>query len=90
MQTGSHSGGGMKVTVVNVGVVFDVGVSCGVVLVMYGVVVLPVVVLVVVVSHGTHRATGQQASASQTTRSYPSGHGQSPSSTHLLETHSQA
>ena len=67
MQTGSHSGGGMKVTVVCVGGVVLVVVSLGVT-VTYGVVVLTVVDLVVV-SQATHRATGQQASASQMTRS---------------------
>lgn len=67
MQTGSHSGGGMKVTVVCVGGVVLVVVSLGVT-VTYGVVVLTVVDLVVV-SQATHRATGQQASASQITRS---------------------
>ena len=69
MQTGSHSGGGMKVTVVCVGgVVLVVLVVSPGVTVTYGVVVLTVVDLVVV-SQATHRATGQQASASQMTRS---------------------
>ena len=57
----------MKVTVVCVGGVVLVVVSLGVT-VTYGVVVLTVVDLVVV-SQATHRATGQQASASQITRS---------------------
>ena len=69
---------GCVVTVVGVlSVVVPVGVyGCGVVF--------------VVTSTGTHFETGQQASVSRTTARYPSGHGHSPSSTHLdlLQVHS--